>query len=102
MEQLVVTLFCMYGIMFTLRSAQLPIVTQVRDFLTGKSSFFRKLFDCSFCTGFHAGWLTYILLNYDAFVTSSLVDNSSSLVAYSFMSATFCYALDTILVKMES
>ena len=101
MEQFILTLFCMYGIMFTLKEAQLPGLVQVRKFLY-RFGFFHKLLSCSFCTGFHAGWLTYLLLNHNLFAMQPWIDSACYILIYSFVSATFCYLLDTIIVKLES
>ena len=102
MDQLFLTLFCMYGIMFTLRSAQLPGLAHIRDWLSTHSSLFRKLFDCSFCSGFHAGWLTYVLLNHNLFEMQPWLDSACYLAVYSFTAAAWCYFLDTVIVKLES
>jgi hypothetical protein len=92
----------MYGIMFTLRSAQLPILLDIRNWLTKKSGFFNKLLSCSFCTGFHAGWITYLLVNPNFLAYFPFVSNIWGMAVYSFVSASFCYLLDAIIVKIES
>jgi hypothetical protein len=84
--------------MFTLRSAQLPLLVKIRDKLTLESEFFHKLLSCSFCTGFHAGWLAYLLVA-DLKLSLAL---PFDLLTYSFASASFCYVLDTLLIKLES
>lgn len=91
---LVLTLLCSYGVMFTLRNAQLPGLVHVRNFVIQKSAFMEKLLSCSFCTGFHAGWITYLLIN-QAFAFLPML-------VLSLASASFCYFLDNLLIKLES
>jgi hypothetical protein len=91
---LVLTLLCAYGVMFILRSAQLPGLVHVRNFVIERSELIAKLLACSFCTGFHAGWITYLLRNQDFAFFPMLV--------LSLASASFCYFLDNLLIKLES
>ena len=92
----------MYGIMFTLKDSKLPIWSYLRDKLTSKSEFMASLFACSFCTGFHAGWLTYILMNYSLFDYKTWHENIAYMLIYGFVSASFCYFFDNILVRLEN
>lgn len=39
------------------------ILDRPRDYLTSKSVFFYKLFNCPFCVGFHTGYIFYMLYN---------------------------------------
>lgn len=98
----VLNLLCMYGVMFTLRNAQLPLLVRCRDWVTTHSAFFRKMLECSFCTGFHAGWITYLITSYASLFELSLFYNLSSMVFYSFVSATFCYFFDNLMLKLEA
>lgn len=91
--ELVLTLLCMYGVMFTLRCAQLPGLVQAREFVMQRSMFMNKLLSCSFCTGFHAGWMTYLLMKGTFAPTPMAV--------YGLASATFCYLFDTLMLKLE-
>jgi len=67
------------------------------DFLHGKSAFTDALLKCSYCTGFHAGWLAWLL-------TLPLygVSLSPAPVIWAFASAVFCYGMDTVLQLAES
>jgi hypothetical protein len=93
-------LFCMYGVMFALRNAQLPGLTNVRHWVISQNSFLRKMLECSFCTGFHAGWITY--LGTANFAGTSVLSVLNSMIYFGFVSAAFCYFLDTLIVKLEN
>jgi hypothetical protein len=82
----------MYGIMFALKDAKLPGLKHARDQLM-KIGFFHEMLSCSFCTGFHAGWLTFLLEHRAV----SLCD----MLLYGFVGASFCYITDTIVLKLE-
>lgn len=54
-----------------------------------------RMLDCSYCTGFHAGWITYFLMvGADGFI-------SSLTIASAFASAAFCYIIDTAVLLIE-
>lgn len=95
---LLFTFFTMYAIMFTLRSAQIKFLVKLRYNLSLKSEFFQELLGCSFCTGFHAGWLTYLLVA-DLKLSLAL---PFEMLTYSFASATFCYFFDNLILRLEA
>lgn len=101
MDQLIITLFCMYGIMFTLRESNLPIWSYLRDKVLRRLNIINELLSCSFCTGFHAGWLTYLLMNYNALEYKETQEHLTYMIVYGFVSATFCYFFDIFLIKIE-
>lgn len=87
-------LFC-YGFCFGLQNKVV--------WLYGKSEFTDKLLQCSYCLGFHCGWLAWILMylmtpNMDL----TVVQIVSSLIVYAFSSSAFCYVLDTVVQWVES
>lgn len=57
--------------------------------------FLERMFECSYCTGFHAGWLTYLLY-------LNMVDfEIAGLIVSAFSSAAFCYIMDTAVIYIE-
>ncbi len=63
-------------------------------------SFFEKMLNCVYCTGFHAGWIISVLAY---LLCPNMVSklNFGELIITSFASATFCYTLDTIIIYLE-
>lgn len=72
-------------------------------FLYGKSAFFDKMFECSFCTGFHCGWISWLLHTFalNGVVLSKWEDVLSAIL-FGFASACTCYLLDTLSQVMEA
>jgi hypothetical protein len=65
------------------------------DFIR-KAPFFDKMLNCSYCTGFHAGWLTFLA---KGFTSSSLALTPQFFVSallWGLASAAFCYLADTL------
>lgn len=85
-------LVCAYGICFGLMNKV--------DFLR-KIDFFDRMFSCSYCTGFHAGWVTWVLSRAVYGVEYSLA-GIAPIVCWAFASAAFCYAADVSLQLAES
>lgn len=73
------------------------------DFLYGRSAFTDALLKCSYCTGFHAGWLAWVLTMPSRGVPQTLtLAVASQPVAWAFSSAVVCYGADTVLQLAES
>jgi hypothetical protein len=88
-------LLCAYGICFYLMNKA--------PWLHGRSEVSDKLLNCSFCIGFHAGWITWLF--YKLGVDSSFPFSLSQLllgVCYGFKSAAFCYVIDSLAQLSES
>ena len=64
-------------------------------FLHKKLSLLDKMLACTYCTGFHSGWLVYVTSNYD-----NLKANEA--VIFAFASAIFSYALDELVKYLEA
>ena len=94
--EILLTVAVMYGITFSLTQAKL--LNRPRDWLVGKSNFISDLLSCSFCTGFHSGWLTFLLLTWAGLVSTPLWPG---LVVYAFASATISYGLDLVFIRLE-
>jgi hypothetical protein len=87
-------LLCAYGITFTVCSSK--IFAKPREFLQ-RSAFLRDLLSCPFCTGFHAGWASFLLL----FPVEVSFSGLGALLGHSFAAAAFSYAMDTVVAWFE-
>lgn len=67
-----------------------------------ETTFFDRLLACTYCTGFHAGWVTFLAF---LVVEGPLVPLSDpraipahavGLLVWAFCSAVFCYSVDTL------
>ncbi len=96
MSLLTIWLAC-YGVTFLLCDAK--IIEAPRQWLTSRSTFLNELLNCYFCTGFWASLAVW-------FVVGELPANPSryveSLVLNAFAGATFCYALNSLILTLES
>lgn len=80
-----------YGLAFGLMN-KVPI-------LYGKSAFLDALLGCSYCTGFHCGWMAWLCslaLNGKPPVDGGVVVIATSILLWSFSSAGACYILDAV------
>ena len=57
---IIINLLAIYGLVFFLKDSY--IFAKPRHYIT-KINFFLELFSCSFCLGFHCGYLIYLLSN---------------------------------------
>lgn len=67
----------------------------------GIRKFLDELLTCSFCTGFHCGYLTYLLFWLGAGAQPLGWENAVQAVTAGLASAAWCYFLDTAIAKME-
>jgi hypothetical protein len=94
MEDLVL-LLASYGVTFGLQ--------QKAEFLRGKHEFLDKMLDCTYCTGFHAGYLTYGLKKGLDFAQTGKFDATlSEGVTFAFASSAFSYLADSAGRYLES
>jgi len=91
--QWILLLLTSYGLAFALMNDKWPI-----SFLRlRRSEFLTKMLDCPFCTGFHTGYLTYLLaMPFDLSVPFFI-----GMTTFAFASSAFCYALDVLIVFLE-
>ena len=93
--ELVLFLLVAYGIGFWLQNKV--------EFIRGKSALVDKGLDCTFCTGFHSGWVGYLLLQagtWNAGILNwRLIPQA---IAFGFAAAAFNYAFDTLVRFVES
>lgn len=88
-------LLAAYGICFGLQN-KLP-------FLWGRHALLDHFLGCTYCVGFHAGWITWILQEW-ARDDLSLISWASigEILAWSFASGAFCYVVDGWMERQES
>jgi len=91
-----ISLLAMYGLTFLIKESYL--LSAPRNFLSERTRFFRKLFSCPYCIGFHSGWMVYFLAN--GFVEFSS-DTVCSLLIYSLAGITISGFLDNLLIWIE-
>lgn len=61
-------------------------------------AFMKKMLDCVYCTGFHTGWMTYLMVEpYKSIETFDYL----SCILTALASAAFCYTLDTLIIYLE-
>ena len=63
-------------------------------FLYGKVSFVDSMLKCTYCTGFHGGWLAYI-------IAKAPEVSLQEMLLFAFASAIFSYALDELVKYFE-
>jgi hypothetical protein len=51
-------LIAAFGICFGLQNDKALFLTK---YIRKEGNFFDKMFDCSYCTGFHSGWIVWLL-----------------------------------------
>ena len=93
-------LLASYGLCFGLMNEKAPFLNRLlyrvpamRDEAHGTNLFTRML-DCAYCTGFHTGWVVWV-------VASRGRTDIFDLILFAFASSAFCYALDTLLRWFE-
>ena len=83
-----------YGVCFGLMFDKIPVVRRVRCV-----PMFDRMFRCAYCTGFHCGWVVWVL-------TVGLQPDVPEMCVQGFLrgfaSAAFCYTLDTVLRWAEA
>lgn len=84
-----VDLLLAYGLCFGLMNK----VDALRSEKWPLGAFFNRMLSCSYCTGFHAGWLAWALsrLVYGIELTPS---GFAPALVWAFASSAFCYVVD--------
>jgi hypothetical protein len=78
-----------YGIAFGLMNK----VEALRSPKWPLGAFFDRMLSCSYCTGFHAGWLAWTLTRPVYGVDVSLA-GMAAMLAWAFSSSAFCFLVD--------
>lgn len=63
-------------------------------FLHKKFNWLDNMLSCTYCSGFHSGWLLYVIAKYDSFKINELI-------VFAFASAMFSYSLDELVKFFE-
>jgi len=63
-------------------------------FLHGRLNLLDRMLKCTYCTGFHAGWVAYL-------IGAAPQVNPQDALLYAFSSAIFSYALDEVVKFFE-
>jgi hypothetical protein len=101
-------LLAAYGITFGLMNQKVPFLTdrlkairfRVETTDEESTTFFQRMLVCPYCTGFHAGWIAWMLCRlpehaFQVFTPESLVRAVTELLACAFAASAVCYLLDT-------
>ena len=80
-----------YGITFGLQHKAYPLLS--------KNEFMKKMLECTYCTGFHAGWISHLLLMKEEPVLKWQF--IAELISYGFAGAAAVYIIDTLITKVE-
>lgn len=102
MNTTVLLLLAMYGLTFTLKDS--TIAMRPREWVIKRSTFMAGLLGCSFCTGWHSGWIVYVawrLVQYSANDVGFGWYNIPSAALYAFAGAAISYAADQIMLRIE-
>ena len=104
------TLLASYGICFGLMNDKAKPLTdrlrgiriRVRKTDEEETTFFSRMFHCPYCTGFHCGWLVWLLRCAEGgqFPVAGTMEwavggNVASVLLAAFAAAVFCYVVDT-------
>lgn len=87
-----------YGLMFCLQN-KLPILYE-------KHPFIDALLSCPYCTGFHCGWISWLIafgVFHDIARPTGIFWFAipAAMIAWGFCSAAFCYVVDIVSVWIE-
>lgn len=71
-------------------------------FLRGKHPFLDAMLVCTYCTGFHGGWITWVLYQWPMFIEKDPLEFFNGMILFAFASAAFSYAFDSVIRLVES
>ena len=96
MSNLIICLLLWYGMAFGFQN---KIV-----FLHDRFAWLARFLQCSFCVGFHVGWISHLLIHLPLFVSVAVdpVVVLTELVTWAFAAAGWCYGVDVTLQAVES
>jgi len=105
--EIFVLILASYGLTFGLMNDKAKLLTDLLKkiplFVREDRTFFDRMFVCPYCTGFHTGWMVYLLAEVPGFVSGQAFDLSIGLGAalFALASSTSCYALDVAIQWFE-
>lgn len=92
----VLHLLAAYGLCFGLMNDKNPWLGRVLR----HAVFFERMLGCSYCTGFHCGWMVYVL---EVLRVGTVPGHwFPEVILWAFASSAFCYAADAVLQWLES
>lgn len=104
----VLMLIASYGICFGLMNDKAEFLTDALRKLPlfkneAGDTFFQRLLRCPYCTGFHTGWMVWLIANAKtlAACNGDWATLLSDAVIFSFASSASCYLIDTAAQKLE-
>jgi len=83
---LIELLFC-YGLTFGMMNKT--------SYIQNRVQIIDDLLSCSYCTGFHAGWISLLILE------PSQAKDIQTLLLWSITSSSFSYIIDTLMSRLE-
>jgi len=106
--QLMLLLLVAYGITFGLMNDKTPISAWLRNRQILKDAdgltFFTRMLACPYCTGFHAGWMAWLVV-YAPQHSAALVAPSGAILAHvvacAFAASAGCYVIDSAAQWLE-
>ena len=94
----IIILIAMYGLTFALQH-KIPAIFMKSTYKElSLTTLKNKLLSCTFCMGFHAGWICYLL----SIMSEMGSFSAGDLLIFSFSGAAFSYSLDAYVQKLES
>ena len=73
------------------------------NFMRSKSTFLDAMITCTYCTGFHAGWVTWLLWKVDSVINGSVWGfELFGMLLFAMASSGFSYFVDTAIRLMET
>ena len=100
-------LIAAYGVCFGLMNEKVAFLNRVLYAIPlsrrEAGNFFQRMFRYSYCTGFHAGWMVWVVGVLPHFITAglSVPEMVGDALLAAFASSAFCYAADTIIQWFE-
>jgi hypothetical protein len=91
-----IDLLLAYGLCFGLMNK----VDALRSEKWHFGAFFNRMLSCSYCTGFHAGWLAWVLSR-PVYGLELTLKGFAPALAWAFASSAFCYLIDTTAQTVE-
>jgi hypothetical protein len=70
-------------------------------FLRNRHPFLDRMLHCTYCTGFHAGWFTYMTFISPMWY-ESISDTIHLVLGFAMASSAFSYGIDTLIRLMET
>ncbi len=96
----VLFLIASYGICFGLMNDKAPVIPGIRKIPLfpdkNGNTFFTRMLACPYCTGFHAGWITWVMVYLYPHIVekSDIFVMTGDVLVHAFAASAFCYIAD--------